>query len=193
MKFRHGRYRFVFAFPLLGIAIKFPVIRLFSVAWNIIKHLAHLRVKYVWHEAMIEVDCYYGYRNWLFGGIVANWREFVFFRKTKHSFLQPTYFSLFGLFNIQKVAEPCQLQAVDLWCQLYELTNGKVFADSHHFENPDNFCLAGGVLRILDYGSKRTHGVITEFGDKILNSFDPKFDWEEKKKAIAAQRQQSAL
>jgi hypothetical protein len=143
----------------------------------------------IYQEAIVPSDCTYGYKNWLFGGIMANWREFVFFHKTKHPFLLPTRFSFFGLFNIQTAGEPCLIKYVDLWCQLYELTDGKVFADSHHFENPNNFCFNGGVLRMLDYGSKRTHKVIADFGEKILKSFDPKYDWEEKKKAKVAQTQ----
>lgn len=189
MKFKIGRYRLVFIFPFFGIAIKFPVIRLFNFFWMIIRHLVRLKVKRIYKEAILSVDCDIGYNNWLFGGIVANWREFVFFRKTKHPFLLPTYFSLFGLFNIQMAGEPCLFKEVDLWCQLYELTDGKVFADSHHFGNSNNYCFNGGVLRILDYGSKKTHGVIIGFGGKILESFDPKYDWEEKKRARAAQKQ----
>lgn len=188
MKFKKGHYRFVFVFPSLGIAIKFPIIRLWCLVKNIVYLTVRMRWESLWREMSSSIDFDFGLKGLLFRGIVDNWREFLFFRKTRNIFLQPTYFSFFGLLNIQKTSEPCMLNYVDLWCQLYELTGGKVFDDSHHFENPDNFCFANGKLMILDYGSKGTHGVINEFGAKIFESFDPAFSWEEKKKALAAQK-----
>lgn len=165
----------VFVFPSLGIAIKFPIIRLFSVIGNIAKHTARLKFRYIYLAMALPIDSHFGYKDHLLGGIAANWREFCFFCKTKNPFLQPTYFSFLGLANIQKAAELSLSDEVELWSQLYDLTDGKVLlADSHHFENSDNFCFDNGKLKILDYGNRRTHEVITEFGGKIQESFDPK-------------------
>ena len=188
MKIKKGHHRFVFIFPSLGIAIKLPFIRL----WCLVKNVLHLSARMKWRSLWIEMSSPVGYdfglKSLLFHGIANNWTEFMFFQKTRNVFLQPTYFSFFGLLNIQKASDPCELNYVDLWCQLYELTDGKVFVDRHHFENPDNFGFTNGKLRILDYGNKKTHGVITEFGTKISESFDLTFDWEQKKKKLAGKR-----
>jgi len=188
MNIKIGQRRVVIIISVLGVVIKLPIIHLLRDIGMVCKHIVHWRIGAIISECAMPIDCRFGYKNHLFGGIVDNWREFVFFRKTKHPFLLPTYFSFFGLLNIQRAGEPCQLKDVDLWCQLYELTDGKVFDDSHHFENPANFVLEGRRLRMIDYGSIRTHGVITQYGKKIVETFDPSFDWEEKKKALRAQK-----
>jgi len=41
---------------------------------------------------------------------------------------------------------------------------------------------------MIDYGSIRTHGVITQYGKKIVETFDTSLDWEEKKKALRDQK-----
>jgi hypothetical protein len=185
MKFKKGRNRFVFVFPSLGIAIKLPIVHLLQSIVLLVKAIKRLHFKFIWYELAIPVSYPMGYKNRLFGGIVDNWSEFAFFCKTRNPFLQPTYFSFLGLINIQRVGKPCLLDATDFWCQLYGLTDGKVFDDCHHFENPDNFCFDKGKLKILDYGSKATHAVIVEFGIKIIESFDVSFDWDEAKRAGA--------
>lgn len=45
------------------------------------------------------------FSEFLFAGIMTNWNEYRFYRRTKNPFLMPSYFSLFGLFNIQRKAE----------------------------------------------------------------------------------------
>ena len=189
MQFRKGHHRFAFVFPRLGIAIKLPFVRLLAVICDITNRIIRDQLWSMLREVTYSVD-QVGYKNCLLGGIFANWREFLFYRKTRNSLLQPTYFSFLGLLNIQKSGKPCLLQAVDLWCQLYELTNAKVFDSSHHFANPDNFCFDRGGLKMVDYGSNRTHRVIVEYGAKIVAQFDPSYSWEEKKRARAVQRKQ---
>ena len=188
MIFKKGHHRFVFVFPSLGIAVKLPFIRLLCLVKNVFYLSVRMKWRSLWIGMSFPLECHFAFRGFLFHGIVDNWREFMFFQRTRNVFLQPTYFSFFGLFNIQKTSEPCTLDYKDLWCQLYEITSGKVYVDGHHFKNPDNFCFANGKLRILDYGSKKIHGVIAEFGAKILESFDPTFDWEKKKRAMSAEK-----
>ncbi len=188
MQIKKGQDRIVFIFPLIGIVIKFPIIHFFRVFRRTYCVLRgdgkNKKEKWEWIKEHLTypIEAYFGFKGLLFRGLVANWREFWFYLKTRHSFLQPTYFSLFGLLNIQRYDEPCRLQNVDLWCQLYEMTNGQVFDDSHHFENPHNFCFHNGKLRMLDYGSRRTWGVISNYGAKIIEHFNPAYSWEEEKK-----------
>ena len=119
----------------------------------------------------------------LLAGLINNWQEFRFYKKSKLLILMPTYFSFFGLFNIQKAGQPISIKSVDLWCQLYDLTNGKVFEDSHTLANPTNFCIERGRLKIIDYGEK-VNAVLIEYGDKIFNEFDFSYDWEIEKQKL---------
>jgi len=178
MYFKKGRHRAVFIFPLLAIAIKIPMMRLFKTTKIVLRRLVHLDFKMMHRETTRSLDCG-GYKDMLFGGIVTNWREFVFFRKTKNPFLQPTHFSFFGIFNIQKMGEPCSIDSYDLIHQVCLITNYKVAVvdDCHHFSNSENFCLDDGKLKILDYGSRKTHEVIIEYGTKIFELFDPSIDY----------------
>lgn len=192
MTFKKGSNRVVFVFPSLGIAIKFPFIHLFETIYTVIKHIIHLRFSHIWVEAFISADnevCW-GYRRALFYGIIVNWREFLFFRRERSSFLLPTYFSFFGLFNVQKAGESCLISGMDLWLQFLEFTERGVLEAGHHFQNPENFCINNGELKILDYGDKNTQLVVTKYGKKIQESFDPAYSWKERKKALAAQKPQ---
>jgi len=191
VKFKKGQDRVVVVFSSLGIAIKFPIIRLWlavRLLYRDIKggHWEHLKKNWGY-----PVEAFGGLRGILFRGLSANWGEFRFYWQTRNPFLQPTYFSLFGLLNIQRADAPCLLKDEDLWCQLHELTRGKVFDDSHHFANPGNFCFCNGKLRMLDYGSRKSRGVIALHGEKIVELFNPAYCWEEEKKKIREKREAS--
>lgn len=99
-------------------------------------------------------------------GILENWREYTFYRKTKHAFLQPTWFSFLGLINIQKRGTDFGHTADQFYLSIHEATDGECTRDAHHFSNSDNFCVSDGV-RILDYGSLRTQSIIEKHGNKI--------------------------
>lgn len=184
MKVKKGQTRIVFLFPLIGIVIKIPIIRIFraiSPFFYLTPSLRGRRLKFFKKYVGYPVDA--GEFKWsLFDGICCNTNEYWFYKRTKNIFLQPTYFCLFGFLNIQKYGKVCELGETDFWCQLYELTNGRVFDSPHHFANPNNFCFCNGELRILDYGNCRTHGVILQYGEKIIKSFNPAYSWEEEKK-----------
>jgi len=191
MKFKKGRYRFVLILPSLGMVIKLPFIRLFKAAAAFKTCVMQWDSK--WFTTLmsygIDQEGIVGFRHLLVGGIVFNWREFIFSNITGNPFLQPTYFSLFGLINIQKLGAECLLEKDEFWCQLREITSHLADDDGHHFRKPENFCFDGKNLRIIDYGNKKTQLVVTECGAKIFESFDPSPDWKEKR-AEAAQRAQ---
>jgi hypothetical protein len=175
MIFKKGRYRFVFVFPQLGIAVKLPAIRLFKAIGTLIGHVIHLRFRrLLWNMARPIGHGFEGCQDELFGGVWTNWNEFWFYQQTRNEFLQPTYFSLFGLFNIQKAGRPCDLDDDDLWFQIKEIVGDDVYDDAHHFRNSSNFCSDNGKIKMLDYGNKKTHRIIAEHGKKIFESFDPK-------------------
>jgi len=117
-------------------------------------------------------------------GFFSNWREFWFFITTRHPFVQPTYFSLFGAINIQRKGKECSLNDTDLWCQLMDLADKAVQKDEHHFDHPANFCLEDGRLTMSDYGSPACIEVIRAYGRRIQDSFDSEYDWDEAKKTL---------
>ncbi|MDD2680746.1 MAG: hypothetical protein PHE20_01430 [Patescibacteria group bacterium] len=186
MKIKKGNNRIVFTFPFLGIVIKFPIINLFRVFKTVftgrVEGIRNKKLFKRYFEWSVHDPNSFKYA--LFRGLLANWSEFRFYRNTKNPFLTPTYFSLLGFVNIQKHGRECQLLQADLWCQLFALTGGKVFDDAHHFSEPHNFCLQKDKLQIFDYGSSRTHKVILEYGEKIVENFNASYCWEEEKKKI---------
>ena len=192
MKIAKGESRLVVILPELGIVIKFSIIHLVIGLRVFCDDLSRKGNRL--HDELFRytIEMYGSLKRLLFKGIVDNWREWRFYQRTRHPFCQPTYLSLFGLLNIQRFARPCTIQEIDLWCQLHELTKGAVFKDSHHFTNPDNFCLNGEGLRILDYGGLKTQEVVREFGDEILQHFNPNYSWEERKKELKAKREASS-
>ena len=180
MQTRKGNDRIVFIFPRIKLVIKIPFIHLF-LAFSPFFKKEDRKVEYLKNYFTYPLECYGGFKRLMFKGIVDNWNECYFYWKTKNPFLQPTYFSLFGILNVQLYGNSCNLKTVDLWCQLYELTEGKVFDDSHHFANENNFCFHKEKLRMLDYGSKRTHNVIKQYGKKIVELFNNNYCWEVEK------------
>ena len=188
MQIKKGQNRIVLLFPSVKIVIKVPIIHLLTVIHSIFIN----RRRRDWKFLRINITSplcgkyrgYRGYRAYLFLGIVCNWNEFWFFWKTRNFFLQPTYFSFFGLFNIQKLGIKCAVTRVNLWDQLKIISDKLVEKDYHHFSVPKNFTLDKGKLRILDYGDQKTQEIILECGKKIFNEFNPNYDW---KKRMTAQ------
>ncbi len=184
VKINKGRDRIVLVFPLLRVAVKFPIIHFFAAVKPFFCRDTKGKWDYLKDYLTWPLETDGGFRGLLFRGLSANWNEFWFYQRTRNPFLQPTYFSLFGFLNVQRCDTPCRLQAVDLCYQLRELTSGRIVDDPHHFANPRNFCFYNGTLRMIDYGSRRTHGIITQYGQKIVESFNPAYRWEEEKKNI---------
>lgn len=181
MKIKKGTSRVVLVIPNLGIAIKIPRVQLLVV----FRGTARLCLKRDWQ--MLRIDWSMsathsaGFRGRLLKGLLDNRSEFAFYRRTHDPFLLPTFFSLFGLFNIQLYGEECGVTRVNLWTQLCGLTDRDVWADSHAFDWPPNFCRRDGKLLILDYASKGAQEVIEKWGSTIVSRFDFTWDWEKEK------------
>jgi|SRR5680860_183156 len=177
MQFYKGTDRFVVLFPTLGIVVKFPIINLWfaiCLLWDYVKTGERQLFREIWNYSVEQMP---GFKWFLFRGLFANWCEFLFYWQTKNIFLQPTYFSLFGLFNIQKIGKPCLIVDEDLWCQLCELTNREVVNDEHHFSNHCNFCFTDGRLKIIDYGGTKCREIVNQFGEKISEHFNPLYKY----------------
>lgn len=183
MQLKKGLNRFVFVVPRLKMVIKLPFISFFkafrySALYAKPKNWKHFKDEF----GNYKVETLHSLKWYLFRGICSNWREFRFYQKTHNPFLQPTYFSFFGLLNIQRYGDICRLKKIDLWTQLLRLTNRDVVKDSHHFDNPNNFSFRDGKLRIHDYGSLKSQMVVSHYGEKIVKDFDPSFSHEGKKR-----------
>lgn len=121
----------------------------------------------------------------IFGPMKDNWSEFIFYQKTHHNFCAKTYFSLFGLFNIQE--RVVLLEEYDSRRQ-YEFKeyskykeliikairdNNILDSDGYTFLNPYNFGMSNKNQRFtcFDYEDTLVQKNIIEHGDKIQEVF----------------------
>ncbi len=177
MNFSRGRSRFVFAFPNLGFVIKFPIINLTDVVKDIRGTLRDRnqdllrRIKCILMLSTKKVDNVYAYPYLVFYGIACNWFEFHLWLKTRHILLHPTYFSFFGLFNIQKYGRPLTYEEGNEIGEVIDrLSDGENQFCGHGFERPDNYTFVDGKLRMIDYGGRRLWPVILRHGHKIAQA-----------------------
>lgn len=165
-----GNTRIVWVFHYFGFAIKFPIIdvRLFMRGIKIClyddRHEV-LRSLKLYLTSSIECDA--SAKLHLFGGIVANWNEFIFYCKHGHNrFLMPTIFSFFGLFNIMLSGKEIG-EAARLYKTLSDATNKETGGDRHHFQHEGNFCSWMGGLSIVDYGGRKTQKILLRHFPKL--------------------------
>lgn len=170
---KKGQDRFVLVLPKLGIAVKFPKIRLLNALSTIFNRIRSGRLKLLlWTCSKWAPESQFVISGMLLRGIVANQRERRLWKRTHNPFLQPTFFSLFGLFNIQQYGKPYLGHNTDLWVQVRKITHEDAYRDAHQFSEPSNYCVVDGKLRILDYGGRESTWVVLEYGKKIVNEFD---------------------
>jgi hypothetical protein len=108
------------------------------------------------------------------GGIMANLQERRFYRKTKNLFVMPTYFSFFGLFNIQKRGQRIDFwDDNDVWFYLCKNSQNQhqIFCDAHTFFDINNFCLDDGFLKIVDYGNRHIEPFLEINGENLFKNF----------------------
>ena len=159
MLVKKGKNRFVLVFPTAGIAIKFPIIHVFRAVRQFFSYGFHNPYPGDITKSLTEH---------LVKGIGDNWREFRFYIDHRHPFCQPTYFSLFGLFNLQRVTHPCRLSTQDLWSEIHDVTAGEAFKDAHHFSNPQNFSHDKSEhLKLIDYGHPMTIEIVQKYGQEL--------------------------
>ena len=167
MLFQKGTTRFVIAFPSFGFVIKLPIIHLI-LFYHTVKETWRFGGKMILCMWKINITSPQSLKSHLFGGFYANWMEFQFWSMSKHPLLYPTWFSFFGLFNIQKHGKPLsgKLQLVDQ--VITKLTHGASRDCGHGFETPINYTEFNGCLRMIDYGSPKLWPVILTYGELIM-------------------------
>ncbi len=187
MQIKKGDDRVVVILPALGIVLKFPFIRFWRFVCSLVRCFKNPRLILgrLWRGVSTPIRYPLGFRGMLFKGLHANWCEFWFYWRTRNPFLQPTYFSLFGFLNVQRIGEPCLMKPEDVWYQLSGMNKSlqrDLRKDNHHFANPRNFCFFRGKIRMLDYGSSGSRAVVALHGSHIVEYFNPAYSWEEEKK-----------
>ena len=177
-----GRSRTVVAFPTLGIVIKCARIRLRPLK-NLYTDMVFVKEN-LWSSTNPETKkmCWeiarsFVARAWVefFSGFVANWRERSYYKHVdlaNKTFLQPTYFSVFGIWNIQKFGIPeCAAKGNELWKRCYAIAGQALVLDDHHWAQAQNFHIAKDGLKILDYGSLETQNIIDTYGADLYSRF----------------------
>lgn len=173
MNIHHGSSRIVITFG--NLAFKFPKIRIlrplkdvYGICSNQSVYRFSLLRGYLTQD--INASSCPGPLYYLFYGIVSNWREWRFWVKHRHTFCEPTHFSLLGLVNLQRVASGLNTANEKFWEEMKQV-KGYDWADGHHFSNPKNFSLRGKKLCIVDYGSPETQVAILRHGEAIQAHF----------------------
>lgn len=166
MRLKQGNTRYVII--LKKIVIKLPRIKLLSFIKSCVHNAKHGNLI---KSFKFSSSALLSPRALLFKGIIDNFNEYRLYKKLHHKLLMPTYFSLFGLLNLQKRGEVVS-EDVHSFKKLYEATNGEIFKDSHAFDNPENFCLDQGIFKMVDYGSERVAEVLSNYADSIFKSFN---------------------
>lgn len=181
MKIKKGSNRLIIIFPKLGFVIKFAIIRWWGIYRNISYCLRHWftdgkeTLKIIWG---FEPQAQLSLRGYFVKGFLDNLSERHFYKNTKNPLLRPTFFSFFGIFNIQKFGRPCVCDKRCFHSQMVKIIGGGVFKDPHHLE-PQNFCWQNNLLQMIDYASPKVQKIIREFGVKIQTEFDPNFKKEQ--------------
>lgn len=176
MQYKKGTSRHVVIFPQLGFVLKFPIIFLRTTVVLFFYYFFKGYFKYICIWFTYETHITGGFKFLIYRGFYENWNEYKFYKSTKNNFLQPTYFSFFGIFNIQKYCEIKKLPSFDyniLRCFAL-ITENAIVTDLHHFSNPNNFCFENGTIKALDYGSLKTQEIISKWSEKIIAEFDVK-------------------
>lgn len=115
-------------------------------------------------------------------GLSSNWLEFYYYLKTRNKFLVPTYFSFFGLINIQRQVEKIEINPGDLkypFKDFFSIINGYYSNSSFevnvrftHHMLAESYCWGSdGGLMIFDYGDKSVFPFISEKGEKMHKKF----------------------
>ena len=159
-----GENRVVLMFP--SFVLKFPRIRPIRAG----RHVWFAIKKRNWKLLKLML-----FRNasgtlpfFVFMGFVVNWNEYRYYRQTKCDILMPTYFSLFGIINVQKRGKSFQHTQPNWFEVLCLATDDLVRQDGHTFDDADNFVLkSDGSLALVDYGDKVTQRIHSQAHHQI--------------------------
>ena len=148
---RFGATRFV---VLVGkVALKFPRVRPLH---SLLRLFCHMRNKEVSKKLQSHGQTpIVGGLRYVFGGIVANWNEHRVWKNFAYDILAPTWFSLFGLVNVQRRGTEVDQQELDLRNPFLPYLD-RIDSDlERDITNSRNFCRLNRRIIIHDYGSDK--------------------------------------
>jgi len=183
MRIKSGTSRLVICFPRWGLVIKLPrpkpiaFLRQVLIATKVGWRTGDMKR---WLKRVVWPGVDSGYADTiqytLLNGMYQNWLEWRLWQRTRSPLLAPTLFSLGGLVNIQKYADPLtEIQASGFWTRMVKLTEMTTVLDpsvAHHFADPTNFALGkDGRLIMIDYGGCGVETVVVSYGEQIVLQF----------------------
>ncbi len=172
----------------LRIVVKFPRFNFFRglrVFWKIFltcyyyciflvkgnAKLGYIRLELKWkllgHYEQPNSLFWFWFRGWF-----ANVNEARYFiTNPNNPLLIPTYFSFFGLFNIQPQVEPLEnWKGVSIFQKCYistDIQNEMTNHDSHAWENGNFTQRTDGTIALYDYGSSRAWPMVKKYGHRF--------------------------
>lgn len=164
-RLKKGADRRVLLLPELGIVIKISRLRSIKDTFRtyrfLIRHgsLRELLGKEIRHGSFLVASAPLIKRS-----LLANWREFQFYRKHKLPICAETWLSL-GFINIQAYAS-ANLSS-DQQVTVYEFVRGKFKVPKHTFTNRDHFSWDGKSLKIMDYASPNAQQILLDCGEEL--------------------------
>lgn len=160
--------RFVVLVPRLGISIKLPRIH----TREILTELKILIRRKQWRELCIflfsSVYQTNSLSNLLFRGVLANQSEFEFYYETRNPFVWPTYYSLWGILNIQGIGRNIErAEMIEVFKIVIE-TSGDEIEDWHIFVNEENYRLSSeGKIYLAHYATQNCQHVLAKYGTEL--------------------------
>lgn len=175
MEIKSGSYRTAIIFPRIGLVIKIPRIYLVSYLRSYRYYIKHLG----WKHGLLHLleglahgsDIMGSMRHALFKGFLDNWKEWIYYVKTRHPFVVPTICSFFGIFNVQPLVSPFWDDFSRVTRRYMELIDEEEFGDYHHFLVQDNYGFYRGTLRMIDYGYYRTQEFLNQHRRLLSTEF----------------------
>jgi len=175
IEIKKGTWRLAILLPCCGLALKLPRIHFYQGLKDLKNYLRKdwraKKLKNIF-RALFKHTVFTpdSLKGWFFRGMVENWQEWTFYRKSKNPFLLPTYFSIFGWLNIQQLGMEPEIEEQIFLTQLLIFSQSKTWGK--HYALRKNFSFRNGKLQILDYGDPKVQRIVTKYGKIIQEKFD---------------------
>lgn len=171
-----GSSRIAYVFPSIGIVVKVARVgnpfRYFIDAIRLWKRRGFRRA---WERLTIPMSALgISPAFCLFGGLIANAREWWFSWTVGHPVLAPTYLTLVFV-NVQRAAVPLPYAIDRSWsgrlCRATGVASVDELGDAHSLSY-GNFGLRNGRPCVVDYGSPDMCRLVLLYGDRLHNELD---------------------
>ena len=168
MRIEKGKRRICFIFPYF--VIKLPTINPIK-AWRKLYCPGRgLRLKHLAFNSDSEGSP----RYWLFRGMRCNWLEFIWYLRYRYNFMTPTYFSFFGLFNIQRYVKDLDDMQKKKFFDPFLETLSRIIGESiincsyyHDTTSALSWGFVGETVKIRDYAHINNLPFFRKHGHKI--------------------------